>query len=682
MGYYLDIVIRGTYAVRTMAVICFLISWTVISPLPTSFAIENPFESGAGRLDMKELNFSQSIFPASVESFYGLPSNLDAKAVFALPPSGNTLADEGYDYQDVWVRLKVAGDGQIRNRVVRVLPALFMSVEFNQFSNSGDLLQTAQFELGHAGHNGALDYPMPSFGLVIPRDGCVLVMRLVAINTPVATFMLESPHQSLNEVSRQNILVGAYFGLLAALMLYNFVVYRVLRQKFLIHYLGVMLAVGLFSACVHGYLDYWFGGDWHFSRKLGVVNYYGLIAGTAFMRSFLMTPRLMPRLDFYHKMVMAISVAGAIVALTPLDPVTSPYVGPGLDILTLFQVVMIWASAWLALKKGFWPARFFILAWFISMVGVFTTCLNLVGILPQDYWIRFSLQFASAGEMLVFAIAVGDRFRKMQQEKVEAARASWQAHRLRTLVDMACHDIASPMAVIQMQADMAESGGGELTPLTLGSIQKAVNQQANIINYIRREQMRVRDEPDQSHLTAISVAEVVTELEFLFSARAKRKGIKLDFPDGDAVRGLWVKADGVALIHSVLGNLVSNAIKFTPRGRGIDVSVVRSGPSSLAFQVRDEGVGIPDAELAMIEAGSWGASVRRKGTDGEEGSGIGLSLVRSLAESFGGQLQIESRLASAKDPSSGTVATVTLIEASEEITSSKSDAPTPRPVPR
>jgi signal transduction histidine kinase len=465
-------------------------------------------------------------------------------------------------------------------------------------------------------------------------------------------------------------------------MLYNYVVYRVLKQRFLVHYLGVMFTVGLWGACVHGYLDYWFGGGWQFSPRLGFFNYIALIAGTGFTRSFLMTARLMPLTDYYHKMVMAVCLVGALVSLTPLDAITGPYVGPGLDILSLFQTLMIWGCAWWCLRVGFWPARFFILAWFLSMVGVVLTCLGLLGYLSQDYLIRFSLQIASAGEMLIFAIAVGDRFRKMQQEKLEAARASWQSHRLKTLVDMACHDISSPMAVIQMQAEMAKAGSGDLSQNTLGTIQRAVKQQASIINYIRREHLRVDDNPGSSQLTGVSLAEVVTELEFLFSTRAKRKGVKLNFPDGDQVQGLQVAADGVALIHSVLGNLVSNAIKFTPRGKSVTLSVLRVSPGHLAIQVRDEGVGIPTAELAMIESGSWGASVRRKGTDGEEGSGIGLSLVRSLAESFGGALQLESSIASTPDGASGTIATVTLVQVQAGTISAESGALTQGPVAR
>jgi len=143
--------------------------------------------------------------------------------------------------------------------------------------------------LGKAGESGTLDYPMPSFGLRVPDSGSTALFRLEAINKPSVSFVLESPHTSLIEVSRQNTVLSGYFGLLAALMFYNAVIYRVLQQKFLLHYFAVIASIGLFGLCMHGYLDYLIPGGYRLSRRLGVLNYLAMIAGTGFTRSFLMT---------------------------------------------------------------------------------------------------------------------------------------------------------------------------------------------------------------------------------------------------------------------------------------------------------------------------------------------------------------------------------------------------------
>jgi cell cycle sensor histidine kinase DivJ len=100
-----------------------------------------------------------------------------------------------------------------------------------------------------------------------------------------------------------------------------------------------------------------------------------------------------------------------------------------------------------------------------------------------------------------------------------------------------------------------------------------------------------------------------------------------------------VDADRRALKQIVL-NLVSNALKFTPKGGSVTVSLTTRG-RDLELTVADTGVGIAAADLAKL-----GRPYEQVG-DAEkrsQGTGLGLSLVRSFAELHGGEMTIESRL--------------------------------------
>ena len=613
-------------------------------------------------LNPSDLISSLEYRPETLEAFFGLPSDVRAEDVLKLPDARTRLSDEQYEKPQAWVRIKLPADSVGKSRVLRVLPALFREVNFHLFDSHGTLRERATFKPGEADRLGALDMPMPSFGIQVPDESSTVILRLDAINTPAATIFLDSPHAALSDVSTQNIVMGIYLGLVIALVFYNTIVFRVLRQRFLIDYIGVVIGIALFGLCVHGYIDYIIPFGLGFSERLGVFNYLALIAGSRFARSFLMTARLMPWVDFYHRMVIAISLAGMALALSPWDQATSAWVGPGLDLLSITQALVIWGSAFLAIRRGFWPARFFLLAWTLSMVGITLACLNLLGIVSQDFLYRFSLQWGSSFEMLVFGIAIGDRFAKLQQEKFEAARASMDSSRLRTLVDMATHDIASPLAVIRLQADLAKSqsqSGGQVGD-HIGSIEQAVRQQTNILNYIRSERLRVRDGDEPSKIGSVSLDQVFQELELIFIARAAKKKVALRIPAASTVRTLSVAADGVALVHSVLGNLLSNAIKFSEPGGIVEVSAGKSEDGRVAIRIRDRGIGIPSGDLALIDSGISGLRIHRVGTQGEEGSGIGLSLVRSLVEAFGGELIVESWTAGTVQEGRGTRITVFL----------------------
>ncbi len=130
--------------------------------------------------------------------------------------------------------------------------------------------------------------------------------------------------------------------------------------------------------------------------------------------------------------------------------------------------------------------------------------------------------------------------------------------------------------------------------------------------------------------------------------RAEEKDIALytDVSEGP----LNVEADRKAL-RQILLNLLSNAVKFTPEG-GAVVAMVRAQQGSLVLAVGDSGVGIDADELASVGEAWNQASSARETT--ERGSGLGLSLVRALAELHGGSMRVQSVAGE------GTTVTITL----------------------
>src|SRR3990167_3834350 len=93
--------------------------------------------------------------------------------------------------------------------------------------------------------------------------------------------------------------------------------------------------------------------------------------------------------------------------------------------------------------------------------------------------------------------------------------------------------------------------------------------------------------------------------------------------------------------NQILINLISNAIKFTPRGGRIKVSALCDGPK-LTVSVEDTGVGIGEDDLPRLGEAFFQAraSYDRK----HDGSGLGLSIVKGLVRLHGGDIDIQSRL--------------------------------------
>ncbi len=94
------------------------------------------------------------------------------------------------------------------------------------------------------------------------------------------------------------------------------------------------------------------------------------------------------------------------------------------------------------------------------------------------------------------------------------------------------------------------------------------------------------------------------------------------------------------LLDIILRNLISNAIKFTPEGGEIIVKAEPTKDNNVRFEISDTGIGMEKAELGNIF--KIGASNIKKGTEGEQGTGLGLLLCKDFVEIMGGNIMVES----------------------------------------
>jgi signal transduction histidine kinase len=104
-----------------------------------------------------------------------------------------------------------------------------------------------------------------------------------------------------------------------------------------------------------------------------------------------------------------------------------------------------------------------------------------------------------------------------------------------------------------------------------------------------------------------------------------------------------------SLVRHILGNLVANAVKYSPAGTPVDLGVRRDGDSAV-FRISDRGIGIPADELPQL----FQAFSRASNVGDIPGSGLGLVIVKRCVDLHGGAITVESR------PGEGSAFTVRL----------------------
>ncbi len=147
----------------------------------------------------------------------------------------------------------------------------------------------------------------------------------------------------------------------------------------------------------------------------------------------------------------------------------------------------------------------------------------------------------------------------------------------------------------------------------------------------------------------VDVGEIMTACQRLMADAARDAGVRLEIAVPAAP--ITLRADGVRL-KQILLNLLSNAVKFTPSGGIVSASTRRDGDGEFVFTVSDTGIGMrpEDIERAMQPFQQIDSSLARR----YEGTGLGLTLTRSLTELQGGTFTLDSL------PDCGTTATVRL----------------------
>jgi two-component system sensor histidine kinase ChiS len=206
------------------------------------------------------------------------------------------------------------------------------------------------------------------------------------------------------------------------------------------------------------------------------------------------------------------------------------------------------------------------------------------------------------------------------------------------------HDLRTPLAAIITHAEILREGMlGELNPKQHASISGIVSGGQQLLDMIDEILTYVRSASDQVSLVCseFSMTELVDQVKLLNEALAAKKHLTIERLNGDNVP--LVQADRDKIKH-VLANLLGNAIKFTPEGGRIWISVGRRGKrgEELIVEVADTGPGISrdHHELVFREFAQVDASPSRP----HHGTGLGLAIARKLVELHSGSIWVESEL--------------------------------------
>jgi len=270
----------------------------------------------------------------------------------------------------------------------------------------------------------------------------------------------------------------------------------------------------------------------------------------------------------------------------------------------------------------------------------------LVGSLGMRRWVNPLADVMSAAESLAegdFSVRVvekGDReFLKLAQsfnhmaEELEHA----QLQRRNMTADVA-HELRTPLHILQGNLEGALDGVYQASPDYFRSMLEETRLLQRLVEDLQTLSMAESGTLD-FHFQTLSVPELLEDVITSFSGRAEEAGIHLLMEASEQREELDVEGDWHRL-DQVIGNLVSNALRYTPEGGEIRLDTVREG-ESIMVTIQDSGEGIPEEDLPYVFDRFWKGDKSRSRASG--GSGLGLAIARQLVTAHAGSISVESQ---------------------------------------
>jgi two-component system, OmpR family, sensor histidine kinase BaeS len=206
--------------------------------------------------------------------------------------------------------------------------------------------------------------------------------------------------------------------------------------------------------------------------------------------------------------------------------------------------------------------------------------------------------------------------------------------RKRLTADIA-HELRTPLATLQSHMEAMIDGVWEPEPKRLVSCNEEILRLIKLVGELQTLS-HYECETLELHKARFDLSELVKRIMLNFENEFQTRSISVEF-DGSEV---WVDADKDK-ISQVLVNLMSNALKYTQEKGNIRIETGETA-DKVYFSVSDTGIGIPENDVPYIFERFYRSDKSRSRSTG--GSGIGLSIAKSIIEAHGGNITVQSQI--------------------------------------
>lgn len=585
---------------------------------------------------------------------------LRKKAQGQLHSNFDDVLNLGFSNSAVWINFSLTNTMNVTPWILELAYAPLDDVELYMVSENGSISKQVSGD-SYSTELKEIKVPNPTFKIDLENhtttEFFIRVKSTSSLQVPVKIWQ---PEQFTENSVIEMLLWGVYFGALLVTTSYNLFLFVSLREALYLRYVFFVLGALMFQSSINGFSALYIWPNlpqYNNTFLLFSLNFAGLFAGL-FCQAFLQLKKQTPIIN------NIITLGNFALAI---NIVISFYVSYHAIITYTIVIFSIGISALLiagirCLIMGYQPARIYLVAWSVTLIGAIAYSLKSLGYIPSNIISNHSVTIGSFVEVILLSFALGDRINTEKQLKKEA-----QAKFLNTQKELAnvnklaldsvkqsdktkqdflntmSHELRTPMNGIigscQLLSDSRNSLEEKQTIDTLlASAHQMKNQVDRILNFSQLSSGKIKVSEHELNLKRL-----LETIEVTFSPQAKEKNLRLNFSLDSKLDDSYI-GDERKMFY-ILTDLVDNAIKFTNTGSvSIEVrkqslpTAVNLNPfyEKLIIRVKDTGLGIDSATAEKLFT-----TFSQSASDFDRshgGIGLGLAICKKYVEILQGDI--------------------------------------------
>lgn len=330
----------------------------------------------------------------------------------------NKVANFGFSKSTYWIKIPVINHTENDELLISIeLPTLDYIKLYDSTSNNLNQHNV----LGEYYEFKKRNYSDPYYLFKVkiePKKEKLLYFEIKAKEGIQVPVKIGKENDIISVLKTRDLLSGIFIGTMLVMILYNFFIYIVVKDSNYLLYIIYIILTLLTQASLQNYT---FQFLW---PKNPIISQYSLfifpaltgITGLIFMLSFLKTFTFFPKISKISFLLIIVNLISILLGFLKFYKISQEVLQINSGIISIYMLTV----SILIVRKKFEPARFFLIAWLIFLLGVIGFILKDFEVLPFNNFTRYTMQIGSGIETVLLSFALAARINVYKKERLEA----------------------------------------------------------------------------------------------------------------------------------------------------------------------------------------------------------------------------------------------------------------------